>query len=60
MKVQLIFPSKPNFCNCFEFPTTKPTQKEHLPHLIFEICEINSIKSNSLKVFQQHNNIAKF
>jgi hypothetical protein len=26
-RVQLIFPSKPNFCNLFEFPATKITQK---------------------------------
>ncbi len=27
LKTQLVFPSKPNFCNCFEFPTKKFTQK---------------------------------
>ncbi len=26
-RAQLIFPSKPKFCNLFEFPATKSTQK---------------------------------
>jgi hypothetical protein len=27
LRVELIFPSKPNFCNLFEFPAKKFTQK---------------------------------
>ncbi len=27
VRAQLIFPSKPNFCNLFEFPATKSTKK---------------------------------
>jgi hypothetical protein len=54
LKVQLIFPFNPNFCNFFEFPTTKFTPKTYIQHLNFEIFEINYIKSNSPSAFQQH------
>ncbi len=54
LEAQLIFPSKPNFCNFFEFPTTKFTKKTYLQHLNFEICEINYIKFDSPMGFQQH------
>jgi hypothetical protein len=55
LRAQLIFPSKPNFCNLFEFPVTKSIFKnQYLPHLSFENCEINSIKSDLLITFQQH------
>jgi hypothetical protein len=53
LKVQLIFPSKPNFC-IFFVPTTKFGKNQYLQHLNFENCEINSIKSKSSRTFQQH------
>jgi hypothetical protein len=54
LRAQMIFPPKPNFRNLFEFSATKFTQNQYLPHLRFENCEINSVKSHSLKAFQQH------
>jgi hypothetical protein len=51
LRVQLIFPSKPNISNLFEFPTTKSTQKSNIG---FKNDEINYIKSNSSNVFQEH------
>jgi hypothetical protein len=53
LKAQLIFPSKPNFFNLFQFSVTRSIQNQYLLHLNFEICGINSIKSNSPRVFQQ-------
>jgi hypothetical protein len=53
-RAQLIFPSKPKFCNFFEFSKTNPFEKKYLPYLCFENCETNSIKSNSSQAFQQH------
>jgi hypothetical protein len=60
LKAQLILPSKPNFCNLFEFPTTKSIQKSisFTPYL--ENCEINSIKSDSPKAFDNTKNGPKF
>jgi hypothetical protein len=42
--VQLIFTSKPIFCNFLEFPTIKSIQNHYLSHISSKICEINSIK----------------
>ncbi len=53
LKVQLIFPSKPNFCNFFEFPTTKSNKKKIL-HFSFKNCELHSIRYYSLRAFQHH------
>jgi hypothetical protein len=53
-RAQLIFPFKPNFCNLFEFSTTKSTQKPFFSHLNSNFFEINSIKSDSPRAFQQH------
>jgi hypothetical protein len=58
LMAQLIFLSEPNFCNLFEFLGTKSTHKsisstDTHTHLSSENCEINSIKSDSLKAFQQ-------
>ncbi len=49
LRDQLIFPSKPNFCNLFEFPV--PNQ--YLSHFSSENCEINYIKSDPPRAFQQ-------
>jgi len=54
LSAQLIVPSKPNVCNLFDFPSTKSTQKKYFPHISYEICEINSIKINASRAFQQH------
>ncbi len=54
LRAQLILPSKPIFCNLFEFLTTKSTQKSISFTLYLENCEINSIKSNSPRAFRQH------
>jgi hypothetical protein len=60
VRAQLIFPSKPNFCNFFEFPEQNPLKNQYLPHLNFENCQINSIKSNSPMAFQQCQEHPKF
>jgi len=62
LNAQLIFPSKPNFCNLFDFPATllNPLKNKYLPHLSSENCEINSIKSDLLRAFQQHQERPKF
>jgi len=54
LRAQLIFPSKPNFCNLFEFPATKSTQTSISSHLSSENCKINSVKSDWWRAFQQH------
>jgi len=54
LKVQLIFPFKPNFCNLLNFQWQNPLKNPYLPHLTSEHCEINSIKSNLPKAFQWH------
>jgi hypothetical protein len=40
----------------FEFPAKKKKklQNQYFPHLSSKICEINSIKSDLLPAFQQH------
>ncbi len=50
-RLQPIFPPETQFfCNLFEFPTKNPLKIQHLPHLS---SEINSIKLDSLRAFQQ-------
>ncbi len=51
LRAQLMFPSKLNFCKLFKFSATKGTKNQYLPYLSFEI---NFIKSESLRAFQQH------
>ncbi len=52
LSAQLTYPSKPNFHNLFEFPASKSTQ--YLPQFSSENCEINSIKSELSRAFQEH------
>ncbi len=56
LRARLIFPSKHKFwCNLFEFsPTKSICQNQYLPQLSSEIYEINFIKSDSPRAFQQH------
>jgi hypothetical protein len=56
LRSQLVFPSKPKFCNLFKFAATKSTKKTISFHTFSaENCEINSIiKSGLLRAFQQH------
>ncbi len=54
LKAQLIFPFKPIFCNLFEFSEQKSLKNQYLPHLTSENYEIKSIKSDSPRAFQQH------
>jgi len=54
LSAQLIFLSKPIFCNLFEFAATKSTQESICStHLSSEYCELNSIKSDLLRALQQ-------
>jgi hypothetical protein len=53
LRAQLIFPSEPNFCNLFDFSEQNSPKNQYLSYLSSEICEINSIKSNSSRAFQQ-------
>jgi hypothetical protein len=43
LKAQLILPSKPIFCNLFEFSPTKSTQNQYFSHLSSKNCEIKSL-----------------
>jgi len=54
LKAQLIFPFKPIFSNLFEFSEQKSLKNQYLPHLTSENYEIKSIKSDSPRAFQQH------
>jgi hypothetical protein len=54
LRAQLIFPSKPNFCNLLNFQQQNPLKNQYLSHLSSENCEINSIKSDWLRAFHQH------
>jgi anaerobic ribonucleoside-triphosphate reductase len=47
------FPN-PIFTICLNFQQQNPLKTQYSPHLSSQNCEINSIKSNSLSVFQQH------
>jgi hypothetical protein len=38
LKAQLVLPSEPNFCNLFEYPTRKSTQKS-ISHLTLKIVK---------------------
>jgi hypothetical protein len=53
-RAQLDFPSKPNFTNWVEFSTTDSLKNQYLSHLSSENCEMNSVKSDSLRAFQKH------
>ncbi len=45
---------KPNFfAICLNFQQQNPLTNQYLPHLSSENCEMNSIKSDSLRAFQQ-------
>jgi hypothetical protein len=56
LRAQLIFPSKPslNFAICLNFQQQNSLKNQYLPQLSSENCEINSIKSDLPKAFQQH------
>jgi len=60
LRAQLIFPSKTNFCNLFEFPITNSTQKSISSTPSLWNCEINFIKFDSPKAFQQHQECPQF
>jgi hypothetical protein len=42
------------FAICLNFQQQNPLKNQYLPYLSFENCEINSIKSDSPRAFQQH------
>jgi hypothetical protein len=44
----------PIFAICLNFQQQNPLQNQYLPQLNSEDSEINSIKSNSPRAFQQH------
>jgi hypothetical protein len=48
------FLPNPIFAICLNFQQQNPLQDQYLSHLSSENCEINSIKSDSLRDFQQH------
>jgi hypothetical protein len=54
LEAQLIFPFKPIFCNCLDFQEQKSLKNQYLPHLTSENYEIKSVKSDSPRAFQQH------
>jgi len=56
LRAQLIFPSKPSFFWQFvkKFQQQNSLKNQYLPQLSSENSEINSIKSDSPKAFQQH------
>jgi hypothetical protein len=57
LRARLIFPFKPNFCNLFEFLKfcqQNPLKNQYLPYLSPENWEINSIKFELCRAFQQH------
>jgi hypothetical protein len=60
LKAQMIFPSKPNFCNFCEFWQQNPLKNQCLPHVRSKNCEINSMKSELSKAFPQHQEHPKF
>ncbi len=54
LRAQLIFPSKPNFFTIYlNFQQQKSLQNQYLLHLSSQDCEINSIKSDPSRAFQQ-------
>jgi hypothetical protein len=44
----------PIFAICLNFQQQNPLKNQYLPQLNSEDCEINSIKSNSPRALQQH------
>jgi len=54
LRAQLIFPSKPNFDNLFELPKQNPLKKLISSTPWLWNCEINSIRFDLLRAFQQH------
>jgi hypothetical protein len=55
LRAQLIFPSKHSFfAICLNFQQQNSLKNQCLPQLSSENCEINSIKSDLPKAFQQH------
>jgi hypothetical protein len=55
LRAQLIFPSKPSFfAICLNFQQQNSLKNQYLPQLSSENCEINSIKFDSPKAFQKH------
>jgi len=55
LRAQLIFPSKPSFFAIYlNFQQQNSLKNQYLPQLSSENCEINSIKSDSPKAFQKH------
>ncbi len=48
------FLPNPIFAICLNFLQHNPLKNQYLPHLSSENCEINSIKSDSSKAFQEH------
>jgi len=51
LRTELIFHSKPNFCNLFEFQQQNPLKNQYHAHPSSENCEINSIKSDLMCAF---------
>jgi hypothetical protein len=54
LRVRQRFPSKPNFCNFLNFQQQNPLKIHYLPFFSYENCEIKSIKFDSPRDFQQH------
>ncbi len=54
LKAWLIFLPNPIFAIILNFQQQKSLKNQYLPHLSSENYEINSIKSDSLRAFQQH------
>jgi hypothetical protein len=52
-RAQLIVPN-PTFAICLNFQQQNSLKNEYLQHLSSKNCEINSIKSDSPRAFQQH------
>jgi len=54
LRVQQFFPSKPNFGNFLNFQQQNPLKIHYFPFFSYENCEIKSIKFDSPRDFQQH------
>ncbi len=50
----------PIFAICLNFQQQNSLKNQYLPHISFENCEINSIKSHSLRLFNNTKNAPKF
>ncbi len=53
-RLNRFFLPNPIFAICSNFQLQNPLKNQCLPHLSSENCEINSIKSNLPRAFQQH------